>query len=82
MKITNAVVTLECSVHDEQALYDAARKRYREDGGRDAVRDMLGTRRSPDVCGCLQMLLDPGSSPAPEAFDIEQSSAEGTHATA
>lgn len=80
--ITEARVILDCRVHDPQALYDAARQRYRADGGKGAVLGMLGSRRSPDICGCLQMLLDPGSSPAPEAFDIEESSAEGIYADA
>jgi hypothetical protein len=73
---TEASVTLHCRVHDEQVLWCAAYGRYEQENGTQDqadVEEMLGTKAEPDVGACLQMLLDPGSSPAPEAFDIEQS---------
>lgn len=66
-------IVISVRVHDKKALYDAAKERAILDGiGRVEMSDYIGTRRKPDVGGCLQMLLDPGISP--DGCDIQQSS--------
>lgn len=55
----NYILKLYVDVFDKRALYDAARRHPDS----KFCRGSLGTRRSPNVEACIQMLLDPGSVP-------------------
>ncbi len=75
---TSYTVSMDVTVHDEQALWDAAAVAYVEDAGSHVllseIEDLLGTREEPDIPACLQMLLDPGESPA--GCTVEESRCE------
>ena len=66
-------VSIFVDVHDARDLYEAALARGvaensdAQNKSRRATiahfRDYLGTRKAPDVHGCLRMMFDPGLSP-------------------
>lgn len=77
MSKTHVEVTIEMTIHDPQAFWDAAYERLCSENGTTSPEDAaehLGTRDQPALGRCAQMLIDPGISPA--GCQIEQSSAE------
>lgn len=69
-------VTIDVEVIDEAELLTTTRFQALDDMGGDlqAVEEMLCPGGEMDVEACLQMLFDPGVSPA--GTEIEQSSVE------
>jgi len=72
-------VIIDVTVHDKDALFNAALERYCRDNGQCATAQddafaMLKPGGDIDVPACLQMLFDPGVSPP--GCEIEQSSVE------
>lgn len=77
MSDTTYAVTIEVTVHDEQALYEAALEHARRDGMDEQTIEEFGLKDEDGNIQprwCLQMLLDPGVSPA--GCTIEQSQVE------
>jgi hypothetical protein len=80
MERIDASVTIFVMIHDPQALWDRAVTQAIDDKAiSDAseasnIEDMIGTRKEPDLSGCLRMIFDPGESP--DGCQIEDSSAE------
>lgn len=57
--------SMDLEVHDAAALYKAAVEHARDKDNldEDLILEILGSEEAPDVEACVQMLLDPGSSP-------------------
>jgi len=69
-------ISIDLRVTDKKALHAAAFARCIADGlsVRQAF-ETIGTRRSPKLGDCLQMILDPGVSP--DGTEIQNSSWSG-----
>ncbi|AJA09726.1 MULTISPECIES: hypothetical protein [Sphingopyxis] len=64
--IASASVTHYVDVWDEQIMWQSAFSAYEKTNGIADQPDfelMCGTQHKPDICACLQMIFDPGTSP-------------------
>ena len=72
---TAHTVTIDVHVNDPKALWAAAQAKCMDKWmNTQSIKDFIGTRRTPNVPGCLRAMFDPGQSPA--GCEIQDSTAD------
>lgn len=65
--VISASVTLYVDVFDSQEMWRSAFAAFEASSGtadQSDFEEMCGTEEQPDICACLQLIFDPGESPA------------------